>query len=85
MSSVLLLSVKDGKKCTDSRNIEEKSGFDHWMWGGKKTKNQGCLLVFWLGQVEGPWNCSWDGDAESEREHGEFNMGPTDSEITLSN
>lgn len=77
MSSILLLSVEEQKKCTESRNIEEKSvGFDHWMWGGKKTKNQGSLLVFWLGQVEGPWNCSWDGDAESERERGEFIWDP---------
>lgn len=58
------------------------------MWGGLKTQNQLCFWVFWLGQVEGPWSCgamgNTEGEAESEREHGEFSSGPTDFEITVS-
>lgn len=54
------------------------------MWGGQKTKNQGCLIVFWPGQLQGPWNWSWDGKAESERKCGEFSRGLTDIEIPLS-
>lgn len=73
------------KKCTESRNIKEKSvRLDRRMWGGQKTKNQGCLIVFWPGQLQGPWNWSWDGKAESERKCGEFSRGLTDIEIPLS-
>lgn len=58
------------------------------MWEGLNTQNQGCGLVFCLGYVEGPWNYyamgHTEGEAESEREHGEFTLGPTDFETTLS-